>query len=149
MVRTHVFVIHLTHWGRVLHICAVTIIASDNYLSPGRRQAIIWTSAGILIIGLLETNFSEISIEMQTFSFKKMRLKVSSAKWRPFCLDLNVLRAMTQITISITTLNIFVNWIFTKILIQNFQIVWYFLSLTLMEKLYDIYISPTIKLSVT
>ena len=58
---------------------------------PGRRQAIIWTSAGILLIGSLGTNFSEILIGIQTFSFRKMQLKMSSAKWRPFCLGLNVL----------------------------------------------------------
>ena len=75
------------------HICVskLTIIASDNGLSPGRRQAIIWTSAGILLIGPLGTNLSEILIEIITFSFKKMRLNVSSAKWRPCCLGLNVL----------------------------------------------------------
>ena len=83
----------LTHWGRVTHICVskLTIIGSDNGLSPGRRQAIIKTNAGILLIRPLETNFSEISIEILLFSFKKMRLKVSSAKRWPFCLDLNVL----------------------------------------------------------
>ena len=83
----------LTQWGRVTHICVVkqTIIGSDNGLSPGRRQAIIWTNAGILLIGPLGTNFSEILIGIQTFSFKKMHLKMSSAKWRPFCLGLNVL----------------------------------------------------------
>ena len=83
----------LTHWGRVTHIrvSKLTIIGSDNALSPGRRQAIIWTSAGILFIGSLGTNFSEILIGIQTFSFKKMLLKMSSAKWRPFCLGLNVL----------------------------------------------------------
>ena len=83
----------LTHWGRVTHICVgnLTSIGSDNGLSPGRRQAIIWTNAGILLIGPLWTNFSEILIEIPTFSFKKMRLKVSSAKWRPFCFGLNVL----------------------------------------------------------
>ena len=83
----------LTHWGRVTHICVdkLTIIGSDNGLSPGRRQAIIWTNAGILLIGPLGTNFSENLIGIQTFSFKKMRLKVSSAKWRPFCLGLDVL----------------------------------------------------------
>ena len=72
----------LTHWGRETHICVgnLTIIGSDNGLSPGRRQAIILTNAGILLIGPLGTNFSEILIEIQTFSFKKMRLKVSSAK---------------------------------------------------------------------
>ena len=83
----------LTHWGRVTHICAskLTIIGPDNGLSPGRRQAIIWTNAGILLIGPLGTNFSENLIGIQTFSFKKMPLKMSSAKWRPFCLGLNVL----------------------------------------------------------
>ena len=75
------------------HICVgkLPIIGSDNGLSPGRRQAIIWTIAGILLIGPLGTNFSEILIEILIFSFKKMRLKVSSAKMRPFCLGLNVL----------------------------------------------------------
>ena len=68
-----------------------TIIGSDNGLSPSRRQAIIWTNAGILLIGPLGTNFSEISIKILTFSFTKMRLKVSSAKWRRSCLGLNVL----------------------------------------------------------
>ena len=83
----------LTHWGRVTHICVseLTIIGPDNGLSPGRRQAIIWTNAGILLIGPLGTNFNEILIEIHTFSFKKMHLKMSSAKWRPFCLGLNVL----------------------------------------------------------
>ena len=53
---------HLTHWGRGTHICIskLTIISSDNGLSPGRHQAIIWTDVGILVIGNLGTNFSEI-----------------------------------------------------------------------------------------
>ena len=76
------------------HICVskLTNIGSDNGLSPGRRQAIIWTNAGILLIGPLGTNFSENLIGIQTFSLKKIRLKMSSAKWRPFCLGLNVLK---------------------------------------------------------
>ena len=69
----------------------LTIIGSDNGLSPGRRQAIIWTNAGILLIGPLGTYISEILIASSMFSFNKMRLKVSSAKWRPFCLGINVL----------------------------------------------------------
>ena len=82
-----------THWGRVMHICVgkLTTIGSENGLSPGRRQAIIWTNAGILLIWTLGTNFSEISSEIHAFSFKKMHLKMSSAKWRPFCLGFNVL----------------------------------------------------------
>ena len=75
------------------HICVgkLTIIASNNGLSAGRRQAIIWTNATILLIGPLRTNFNEIFIEIQIFSFKKMHLKMAAAKWRPFCLGLHVL----------------------------------------------------------
>ena len=82
-----------THWGRVTHICVgnLAIIGSDDGLSPGRRQAIIRSNAGILLIGSLGTNFSEIWIGVQTFSLKKIRLKISSAKRRPFCLGFNVL----------------------------------------------------------
>ena len=83
----------LTHWARKTHICVgnLTIIGSDNGLTPGRRQAIIWTNAGILLFGPSGTNFSDISIEIVTFSFKKMQMKASSAKWRPYCFGLNVL----------------------------------------------------------
>ena len=52
---------------------------SDNGLSSGRRQAIIWTNAWILSIGPLWTNVSEIGIEIQNFSFMKMHLKMSCA----------------------------------------------------------------------
>ena len=84
----------LTHWGRVTHICVSepTIISSDNGLSPGRRQAIIWTNAGILLIRPQGTNFNEILIEIHIISFTKIHLKMSSGKWRPFCLGLNVLK---------------------------------------------------------
>ena len=83
----------LTHWGRVTHICVgnLTIIGPDNGLSPGRRQAIIRTNAGVLLIEPFQTNFSEISIAIHTFSFKEMHLKMLSGKWRPFCLGLIVL----------------------------------------------------------
>ena len=89
----------LTQWGRATHICVgkLTIIGSDNGLSPGRRQAIIWTNAGILLIGPLGTNFNEIFIEIHTFSFKKIHLKMSSGKWRPFCLGLNVLNVISAV----------------------------------------------------
>ena len=75
------------------HICVgkQTIIGSDNGLSAGRHQAIFLTSAGIFLIKPLATNFSEILIGIQKFSFYKMHLKMPSAKWRPFCFGLNVL----------------------------------------------------------
>ena len=72
-------------------VSKLTIIGSDNGLSPDRRQAIIWTNAGILLIRTLGTRFSGILSEIHRFSFWKMHLKTSSAKWRPFCLGLNVL----------------------------------------------------------
>ena len=86
----------LTHWGWVMHICVstLTIFGSEYGLSPGLCQAIIWTNAGILSIGLLGTKFSEILIEIFTFSLKKIHLKMSSGKWWPFCAGLNVLRLM-------------------------------------------------------
>ena len=89
----------LTHWGRVTHICVskLPIIGSNNGLAPGRHQIIIWTNDGLLLIGPLGTNFSEILIGIQTFSFKKMHLKMSSAKWRPVCLGLNVLNQINEI----------------------------------------------------
>ena len=99
---TPIRVSRITHLGRVTHICVnkLTIIGSDNGLSPGRRQAIIWTNAGILLIGPLGTNFSEILFEIFTFSFKKMHVKMSSVKWRPSFLGLNVITgpAMHNIT---------------------------------------------------
>ena len=72
-------------------VCNLTTIGSDNGLSPGRRQVIIWTNAGILLIAPLGTNCIEILIEILIFLSKKMRLKVSSAKWKLCCLGLNVL----------------------------------------------------------
>ena len=42
----------LIHWGWVMHIYInkLTIVGSDNGLSPGRHQAIIWANATILLI---------------------------------------------------------------------------------------------------
>ena len=56
----------LTNCGRVMHVCVnkLTIIVSDNGLSPGRPQAIIWTNTGIFLIGPLGTNFSEILMDI-------------------------------------------------------------------------------------
>ena len=81
---------HLTHWSRVTHIC-------DNKQSiTGRRQTIIWTNAGILLIGSLIGNL----IESQTYSLKKMHLKMS-VKWQPSCLGFNVLSHYCDIVVKI------------------------------------------------
>ena len=91
--KTHLFWIKchrslfLTHWGRATHICVgkLTIIGSDNGLSPGRRQAIIWTIAGILLIGPLGTH-----IFSQENAFENVVCEMAS-----ICLGLNVLKSHT------------------------------------------------------
>ena len=84
------------------HICIsdITIIGSDNGLSPGRRQAIIRTNAGILLIRALGIKVSEILSEHHVFSYKKIHLKMSSEKWRPFCLCLSVLTHCGLLTLA-------------------------------------------------
>ena len=75
------------------HICVgkLTIIGSDNGLTPERRQSIIWTNAGILLIGPLGTNISEILIEILTFSFienafESVVCETAAILSRPHCL---------------------------------------------------------------
>ena len=79
----------LTHWCRVKHICVdkLTIIGSDNGLSPGWRQAIIWTNYGILLIALIGTICNEIPIKIHTFSsinpFENVVQKMAAILSRP------------------------------------------------------------------
>ena len=74
-----------------MHICVskLTIIGSDNGLVSGRQHAIIWTYAGILLIGPLGIKFSEILFEIDKFSFKEIHFKMAG-KRQLFCLILNV-----------------------------------------------------------
>ena len=108
-----------------------TIIGSDNGLSPGRRQAIIWTNAGILLIRPLGTNFNEMLFEILTFSFMKMRLKVSSAKWRPFCPGLNMLReslSLDPVVFRYLFFAVVMHWTQRDRIFQNTEcngIIWY------------------------
>ena len=82
---------HITHWGGVTHKCVgkLTIIGSDNGLSPERRQAIIWTNAVILLVQPLGTIFSEILIRIQIFSLKNalenVVCEMASILSRPQC----------------------------------------------------------------
>ena len=85
--QSPVYNVPLTHLGRVMHICVtkLTIIGFDNGLSPGRCQANIWTNDGKLLIG-----------PWGTFEVTKMHLKVSFAKWRPFCVSLSRMNCIFQ-----------------------------------------------------
>ena len=55
-------------------------IGSDHGLLPVQHQAIIWTNAGIFLIGSLGTNFSEILIKIKHFHWKKYFETVISKK---------------------------------------------------------------------
>ena len=74
------------------HICIIklTIIGSDNGLLPGQRQAIIWTNVGILLIGPLGTNFSEILIKnvfIQENAFESVVCETAAILSRPRCVN--------------------------------------------------------------
>ena len=75
----------------------LTTIGSDNGLLPRRRQAIIYTNAGILLTSPLGTNSSQIPIGNHTF--KKIHLKMSGNR-RPFCLGLNVFKVTTILAVN-------------------------------------------------
>ena len=83
----------LTHWGWVMQICVseLTIIGSDNGLSPGRCQAIIWTNAGIMFIWTLGTNFSEILSEIHRFiqenAFQNVVCQMAAILSQPQCVS--------------------------------------------------------------
>ena len=72
----------------------LTIIGSYNGLSPDWHQAITWTNTGILSIGPLGLNFSEIK---KSYIFiKENAIEFTLVKQQPFCLSLNVLIMFTS-----------------------------------------------------
>ena len=64
---------------------------SDNGLSPRRRQAIIWTNAGILLIGPLGTNFSNLNrnsnILIKENAIENVVCEMASILSRPQCVN--------------------------------------------------------------
>ena len=69
---------YMRHWigSALVQIIACRLFGAEPLSKP---------MLGLLFIGPSGTNFSEILIKIQIFSFRKMRLKISSAKWRQFC----------------------------------------------------------------
>ena len=84
-----------------MYICVRKLNHLSFRLWPSRRQAIICTNAGILLI--IGTNYSEVLIEIHTFLTKKKYLKMSPGKCRSFCLGLN----KTQLASSLVLLLIY------------------------------------------
>ena len=81
-----------------MDICVsnLTIIGSDNGLSPGRRHAIIWTNAGIFLIGPSETNILQwnfnrnSSIAFQENVFECVVYEMAAILSRPQCVNTSV-----------------------------------------------------------
>ena len=73
----------------MMHICVgkLAITGSDDGLAPGRRQAIFWTNAAVLLIRTLGTNFSDILSEINTLSnaFENVVCEMASIFSRPEC----------------------------------------------------------------
>ena len=80
----------------------LTIIGSDNGLSPGRHQAIIWTNELIYLIGTLGTNVSKIIIELQTNHSRKCIwiycLQMASILSRPQCVKVSSVKWWTFVS---------------------------------------------------
>ena len=84
------------------HICVgnLTIIGSYNGLSPGRRQAIIWTNDGILLFEPLGTNFNEFFYRnsynfIQENPFENVVWKMAAILSRPQC-DISLVPPVTK-----------------------------------------------------
>ena len=84
---------YLTHWGWVMHILIskLTIISLDNGLSPGRRQAIIWTNVGILLIGPFQWNLNQnLYIFIQENAFENVIRKLRAILYQLQCVNKSI-----------------------------------------------------------
>ena len=94
IVITHnMILLSLTHCDRMTHICVgkLTIIGSENGLSPRRRQANIWTNAGSFLIESLEQTSMKYQSEFKYFHWRKCAENVvcemTSILSRPRCVN--------------------------------------------------------------
>ena len=78
----------LTHWGWVMHVCAINLVifGSGSVLC----QAITWINIELLLFGPIGTNWTEMLTEILIFPLKKNNLKMSD-NWGPFHLRLDVI----------------------------------------------------------
>ena len=92
--QLHILIYHkcvrLTHCGpsTLIRVSKLTIGGSDNGLSPGRRQAIIWIKARILLIVSLGTNFTEWNLNKNPYIILHemyLKLEMAAILPRPQC----------------------------------------------------------------
>ena len=88
----HFWMSSLTHWGRVTHICVskLTIIGSDNGLSPGRRRGHYLNQWWNIVNSNLRNKLQWNPRQNSFIFIQKMHLKLS-VKGRLFSLGLNEL----------------------------------------------------------
>ena len=97
----------ITNLHLMLHICVIEL---GQHWFRLWLVAITWPDADLLSIEPLGTNFSEIQIGIQHFSFMKMNLETSSAKWQPFCLREDELNQWRKISSVSWGQNEFIHW---------------------------------------
>ena len=90
------------------HIIACRLVGAKPFSEP---MLLIWNvkpfSEPMLLIWNVpseQNKFQWTLIRIQALSFKKMHLKILSAKWRPFCLGLNVFRMGMPMIMMLTIL---------------------------------------------
>ena len=74
-----------------IRVGKITIIGSNNRLSPGRHLVIIWINVGISLIGPLRTKFSEILIFVQENVFKNVTCELASILFPSQCVKFRIL----------------------------------------------------------
>ena len=82
---------YMTHWGRVTHICVskLTIIGSDNGLSPGRRQAITCSNA-VYIFNWTLRNELQWNLNRNVYIFIQENVFETVVCEMTLCVGLNV-----------------------------------------------------------
>ena len=88
------FINSWTHWGWVMHVCVskLNINGSDNGLAPTMWQTIHYLNQWWNVVNWTLRNKLQWNFKWNPYIFiQEMYLNVSSAKWRPLCLCLNVL----------------------------------------------------------
>ena len=104
-------------------------IASGN----GFSSAITWTSAGLLSIGLLGMNFSEIWIRFYHFHLRKCILKCCLPNWWPFCPGADELTFSPWTKKSLST----ITFVWMKISIWRILIQYNFVVFTVIQHAYN------------
>ena len=66
---------------------------------PTGHRTIVWTNNGLWPIGPWKQNCHGIWIKIQIISHRKMNLKMSSAKWQPFCFGHNLIIYTSYLTL--------------------------------------------------